>query len=278
MPGNERDWIQFTNEMVKWVVDLDVNGRFTSDRPMPQALLGNMGSVQTSLPVTSTDAGATASVDIGAHVLARSSGDVSYSPGSITGLDHDTRYYIYADDEDFEGGAVIYRATESKADIVGDLGRYFVSEIQTPVALAGDNTGAVGGGFAVLEGDLTTSGLPSASATSKGIVELATIAEVDTGTDATRAVTPDALEGSALQAAVDAIATSSPTYTPSNGSTDRSWDANAAVAGTGIDVADAGPTDVALLSDHDALVGVVQELSDVVATLVADLQTKSVLG
>ena len=39
----------------------------------------------------------------------------------------------------------------------------------------------------------------------QGIVELATIAETDTGTDATRAVTPDGLEGSALQIKVDGI-------------------------------------------------------------------------
>lgn len=63
-------------------------------------------------------------------------------------------------------------------------------------------------------------------------------------------------------------------YTPTNESTVRSWDANAAVVGTGVDVADAGPVNVALLSDHDALVGVVQELSDVVATLAVDLQTR----
>ena len=43
----------------------------------------------------------------------------------------------------------------------------------------------------------------AASDTVAGVVELATIAEVDTGTDATRAVTPDALEGSALQAKAD---------------------------------------------------------------------------
>ena len=45
----------------------------------------------------------------------------------------------------------------------------------------------------------------AASDTVAGVVELATIAEVDTGTDTTRAVTPDALEGSALQAKVDGI-------------------------------------------------------------------------
>lgn len=45
----------------------------------------------------------------------------------------------------------------------------------------------------------------AASATVAGVVELATIAEVDAGTDTTRAITPDALEGSALQTKVDGI-------------------------------------------------------------------------
>ena len=268
-PRDERGWIQFINEFQKWVVDLSVNGRLTSDAIMPQALLSNMGTVQNSLPVTSTDAGATATVDVASHVLSRSSGSVSYGAGSITGLDYDTRYFVYADDPEFSGGSVTYSASESKADIVGNLGRYFVSEITTPAAAAADNTGGVGAGFAILEADLTTSGLPSASSTGKGIVELATIAEVDTGTDATRAVTPDALEGSALQTSVDAIATSSPTYTPTNDATDRAWNANAA-AGT----ISNPPTQAEVENIRDALL----ELSDVSATIVSDMQAKNVFG
>lgn len=45
----------------------------------------------------------------------------------------------------------------------------------------------------------------AASTTVSGIVELATIAETDTGTDATRSVTPAGLAGSALQTKVDGI-------------------------------------------------------------------------
>ena len=43
----------------------------------------------------------------------------------------------------------------------------------------------------------------SASATAEGISELATIAEIDTGTDAGRVITPAGLAGSALQTAAD---------------------------------------------------------------------------
>jgi len=46
---------------------------------------------------------------------------------------------------------------------------------------------------------------PDASLTVKGIVELATVGETDTGTDDTRALTPAGLAGSALQIKVDGI-------------------------------------------------------------------------
>lgn len=46
---------------------------------------------------------------------------------------------------------------------------------------------------------------PSASDAVSGIVELATIAEVDTGTDTARAITPAGLAGSALQTKLDGI-------------------------------------------------------------------------
>jgi hypothetical protein len=46
----------------------------------------------------------------------------------------------------------------------------------------------------------------ASSATVAGVVELATIAEVDTGTDTGRAITPAGLAGSALQATADSAA------------------------------------------------------------------------
>lgn len=278
-PKTDRDWVQFINELQKWVVDISVTGRLTSDKIMPPALLSNMGSVQTTLPVTATDAGASATANVAAHTLSRESGDVSYNAGSVSGLAYDTRYWIYADDTNYGGGAVTYSATTSKSDIVGNIGRYFVSEVRTPASSGSDTAGSVGAGFAVLEGDISMDGLSKSTTSSPGVVELADVTEVNAGTSTTTAITPDALEASSLQAAVDLINdVSTAIYLPTNDATDRGWDANAAVVGTGIDVAAAGPANVALLSDHDALVAVVQELSDVVATLVTDLQTKNVLG
>ena len=96
----------------------------------------------------------------------------------------------------------------------------------------------------------------------------------------TQAVNLDTLESefATTKTEVDLIVTGSPTYAISNDGTDRTFNANAAVAGTGIDVANAGPANVALLSDHDALVAVVQEQSDVIATLTRDLAAKGIVG
>ena len=61
--------------------------------------------------------------------------------------------------------------------------------------------GTVIGGASAAAGTFTTLtattyvGLPTSSTTTAGIVELATIAETNTGTDTTRAVTPDGLDG-----------------------------------------------------------------------------------
>ena len=81
-----------------------------------------------------------------------------------------------------------------------------------------------------------------------------------------------------LETKVDLIATSLPAYTITNDTTDRAFDANAAVDGTGIDVAAAGPAQVALLSELNAGLAVVRELADVQATVINDLVAKNVLG
>ena len=49
--------------------------------------------------------------------------------------------------------------------------------------------------------------IPEATETTAGVVELATIAEVNTGTDTTRAVTPAGLAGSGIQTKIDTVET-----------------------------------------------------------------------
>ena len=82
----------------------------------------------------------------------------------------------------------------------------------------------------------------------------------------------------AVEAQLATLRNSLPVYSLAGDVTDRSLNANAASSGTGIDVADAGPANVALLSDHDALVSAVQGIADVLATVIRDLRNKQILG
>ena len=91
-------------------------------------------------------------------------------------------------------------------------------------------------------------------------------------------VAANTASSAANTASLASLLNSLPAYSISNDGTDRTFNADAAVNGTGIDVADAGPTNVALLSDHDALVAVVQEHADVIATVIRDMVAKNVLG
>mgnify|MGYP001814462172 CR=1 FL=1 len=91
-----------------------------------------------------------------------------------------------------EDGATADLTTEEIQDVVGPF-----------VASGGTKTG-----ITVTYQDLTDDmdfEVDVASDTQQGIVELAITSEVDTGTDTTRAITPDALANSALQGKVDGI-------------------------------------------------------------------------
>lgn len=69
-----------------------------------------------------------------------------------------------------------------------------------------------------LASDASIASIPDATETVKGIVELATQAEVDAGVDAVRAITPATLEGAAKLSAISVqVFTASGTYTPTAG-------------------------------------------------------------
>ena len=275
MPTDQRNWSHFINELQKWVVDLDVNGRLTSERSFPQVLLSNLGSVQDEIPLTATDAGASASIAVAAHTLSRQVGDVSYNAGSITGLAYDTVYYVYVDDPTYAGGAVTYLSTTTRADIVDNLGRYFVGQVTTPAAAADSTIGGPGAGAGNLVYEVTR-GMRRGGEAEPGLVEIATQTEVNTGTDTSNVITPATLANSTLSSTValvvsvlNAVVSSSPNYTPSNDTTDRTWDANQAAGAIS-----ATPTQAEVENIRDAVL----EISDVLATLVTDLQDKNVLG
>jgi hypothetical protein len=118
----------------------------------------------TSNPLTATDAGTNASVNVAAFTMLTSSkGSISVSSGSITALSYSTLYYIYYDDPTLAGGSVTFAATTTKTTAINGSGRFFVGSIITPAATApnttGNNDGGVGASFGqafVLFGGLAT--------------------------------------------------------------------------------------------------------------------------
>ena len=154
MPTNERDWVQYQNELAKWVLRVaklgdgslttstgttidglgEMPGIVPSEQSMPMVATGNVASVQdTASPLTASDGGASATISIAAHGLNMSSGLVSYNAGSITGLAYSTAYYVYALDPTYAGGAVTYLATTDREDLVNNVGTYYLDKITTGI-------------------------------------------------------------------------------------------------------------------------------------------------
>lgn len=113
---------------------LSDGGRATDQRLMPMVNFGNVSSVQSIDPLTAVAGASTADITVSAHTLHTDFGDISYNSGSILGLALNTRYYVYVDDPENEGGAVTYIASTSRPNIPASSGRYFVGTIVTPVS------------------------------------------------------------------------------------------------------------------------------------------------
>jgi len=125
-------------------------------------------------PLTATDAGSSATVNIASFTQRTSSkGDVSVNSGSVTALSYSTLYFLYYDDPTLAGGAVTYAATTTKTTAINGAGRFFVGSITTPAATApdtaGNNDGGVGaqyGGTPIfLGGSSVVSGVSGAPTT-----------------------------------------------------------------------------------------------------------------
>lgn len=107
----------------------------------------------TTNPLTATDAGSNATINIASFIMRTSSkGDISVNSGSITALSYSTLYYIYYDDANLAGGAVTYNATVSKTIGIQGGGRFFVGSIVTPAATAPNTTGNSDGGVGAQSG------------------------------------------------------------------------------------------------------------------------------
>lgn len=102
-----------------------VPSTFPSDMKLLNSLAtGGIISTFSVAPITnSTDAGATATINIGASTLNVGAKSISYNSGSITGLSFETLYNVYTDDPGYEGGAVTYVATTDVVDLAEADGR-----------------------------------------------------------------------------------------------------------------------------------------------------------
>jgi hypothetical protein len=115
---------------------IDDDGRALSQRFLHQVSTANRHSVQSADVVMTGNSGAgagTASITIDGHSVKFDFGSVAYNGGSVSGLDPETDYYVFADDVDRLGGAVVYEATEDPDDMIAK-GRYYVGIITTPLA------------------------------------------------------------------------------------------------------------------------------------------------
>lgn len=107
----------------------------------------NKQSTQTVQPVTATDSGGgLAQIDIASHSVQFGFGTVAYGSGTISGLANDTLYYVYAEDPEYEGGAVTYFATTNKNIPTSDNGFYYLGKVTTPAPAAPPASGGGGGG------------------------------------------------------------------------------------------------------------------------------------
>lgn len=164
MPTNEREWVQYQNEMAKWVLRVatlgdgtmvtsggttidglgEMPGIVPSEQSLQMVTTGNRSSFQDSSTIlSSTDAGASATISIAAHGLDMSTGTVSYNSGSVTGLSYGTDYYIYCVDPTYAGGAVTYLASTNVSDTVANVGSYYVGKQTTINEAASGNISGI---------------------------------------------------------------------------------------------------------------------------------------
>jgi hypothetical protein len=89
-------------------------------------------------PLAGQDVGSTAKITVGSHSVQMSGNLISYSFGTIDGLDFNTLYYVYCDDYDYIGGAVTYVATEAIQELTADVARRYIGKVTTPSNGSGD--------------------------------------------------------------------------------------------------------------------------------------------
>ena len=106
---------------------------------LPQVSAGNKLSIQNTLPLSATANASTAVINIGAHNVQYGFGQVPFNSGTISGLNVNTTYYVYASDPNYQGGAATYLATTNPQLVTASNSNYYVGSIKTPIS-ASTNT------------------------------------------------------------------------------------------------------------------------------------------
>jgi hypothetical protein len=146
-PTDARELMRLLNDLNRAVVKSGTRVHASDQRFSNQIGTANKQSTQSTQPLTSTDlGGGFADIAIASHSVQYSFGTVSYSSGTILGLANSTLYYVFADDPNYEGGAVAYEATTNANNITAELGRYYVGKITTDAPAGGGSSGGYGGG------------------------------------------------------------------------------------------------------------------------------------
>jgi hypothetical protein len=139
----------------------------------PSSFAGTAGSLSyrpTTNPLTSVNAGSSATVDVAAFTMATTQGNISLNSGTITSLSYGTLYYIYYSDPTLAGGTVTYLASTSQTTAINPA-YFFVGSIVTAVSggptTVGNSDGGVGaqsGSSNVLLGGATAVAVPGGTA------------------------------------------------------------------------------------------------------------------
>jgi hypothetical protein len=111
---------------------LNEKGRIAEQRSLPHIQSGISSITSGGAPLTARDDGSTAKITVASHTVQYGFGAVSYNSGSVTGLSFSRKYYVYCDDEGYEGGAVTYKATTSFTVLAANTHRRYVGTITTP--------------------------------------------------------------------------------------------------------------------------------------------------
>src|SRR6266404_2804295 len=111
-------------------------------------------------PLTATDAGASATINVAAFSLVLAGiTTINYLSGAITALAYNTLYYVYFDDVAEVGGSVTYQVASTKQAAMQGTTRFFIGSITTPRAGAVDTIGNLDGGNGAQGGRLNVLGM-----------------------------------------------------------------------------------------------------------------------